>query len=199
MAALKPQHRLFADEFMKNPNGTAAAIAAGYSERSAGPQAHELLQRSDVKAYLAERSAKALVKVDASVDRIVQELAALGFSDIRQIMTADGKGFLPVHEWPREIAVCIASIEVETKDVEADAHEGEERAAVTLTTRVTKVKLWPKVQALALLAQYRKMVGAGDSIPSDLRQQFVGLAVTVAPGATANIQVIAPPGAKGDS
>ena len=191
--ALKPQHRKFADALLKNPqNATEAAIAAGYEPANAGQQAHALQQRPDVKAYLAEKVGKAEIEVVADVARITRELAAIGFSDVRQILTPDGRNFLPIAQWPDDIARCIASIEVETKDVEADVHDGEETPAATLTTRVTKVKLWPKTQALALLAQYRKMIGAGDSIPVDQRQTFVGLAVTVAPGATANIQVVTP-------
>lgn len=145
--------------------------------------AHEILHRPDVKAYLAEKVAKAEIMIVADVDRITRELAAIGFSDVRQILAPDGQSFLPVAEWPDEIARCIASIEVETKHVEVD-----DDSTVT-ATRVTKVKLWPKPQALALLAQYRKMIGSGDPTPPEQRQTFVGLAVTVAPGATANIQI----------
>lgn len=203
---LKPQHRLFADEFMKNPNGTAAAIAAGYSERSAGPQAHELLQRSDVKAYLAERAGKAVAIVDSSVDRITRELAAIGFADLRQVMDDTGK-LLPPSCWPAEIAVCIASIETSRREIHSgirkvkDPDEGEDVLVDEKEFEVvTKIKLWPKVQALELLARYRKMLDNGGNLPGDVRQVFVGMQVTVAPGATLNVQqaVVAGGGDKGE-
>lgn len=202
--ALKPQHRRFCELYLKEPNGTAAAIAAGYSQKTAGVIAHEILQRDDVKAYLAERASKLQAVAVADVDRITRELAAIGFADLRKVMDDTGK-LLPPSTWPDEIAVCIASIETSRREIRSgirkvkDPDEGEDQLVHEDEAEIiTKIKLWPKVEALKLLAVYRKMIGAGDSIPPDQRQTFVGLAVTVAPGATANIQVNAPGGAKGE-
>ena len=53
MADLRPQIMLFVTEYIKNGgNGTQAAIAAGYSEKSAYSQASRLLKSDEVKQYL---------------------------------------------------------------------------------------------------------------------------------------------------
>ncbi|OMF00284.1 hypothetical protein BK124_11545 [Paenibacillus amylolyticus] len=53
MADLRPQIMLFVTEYIKNGgNGTAAAIAAGYSEKSAYSQASRLLKSVEVQQYL---------------------------------------------------------------------------------------------------------------------------------------------------
>ncbi|WP_348624265.1 terminase small subunit [Paenibacillus peoriae] len=53
MAELRPKIMLFVTEYIKNGgNGTAAAIAAGYSEKSAYSQASRLLKSVEVQQYL---------------------------------------------------------------------------------------------------------------------------------------------------
>ena len=41
---LSERQRRFVDEYVKNPNATQAYIAAGYSEKGAGPSAYQLLK-----------------------------------------------------------------------------------------------------------------------------------------------------------
>lgn len=198
MGKLAERHRRFADEWLKNPNGTAAAIAAGYSAKGAGVTAHELLQRSDVKAYLASRTGKLVAVAEADVERITRELAAIGFADVTVLFveSPEGPRLRPLSEWPAEVRVCIASIETSrrvvgikrvTGDKPEDGSEPEE-SLVQEAEIITKIKLWPKVQALELLARYRKMLdgGAGSVAPGG---GFVGMQITVAPGAQLNVQV----------
>lgn len=187
---ITPQQRKFVSEYLKNGgNGTKAAIAAGFKESNAADTAHDLLSRSDITRELEERGTKAIEVADADVARITRELAALGFSDLTTILNPDG-GLRPLSQWPKEITVCIASMEFEdTIVMEPDPTDPSLPARERHVQYVSKIRLWSKTQALALLAQFRKMIGAGDSIPADQRQQFVGLAVTVAAGGTLNVQV----------
>lgn len=48
---LKPRERTFVREYMRDLNGTQAAIRAGYSEKSAASQASRLLRKSEVREY----------------------------------------------------------------------------------------------------------------------------------------------------
>lgn len=52
---MNDQHRVFADKVIELNNATEAAIAAGYSEKSARSKASQLLDREDIKAYVAAR------------------------------------------------------------------------------------------------------------------------------------------------
>ncbi|MFQ9148210.1 MAG: terminase small subunit [Eubacteriales bacterium] len=56
---LTEQKKLFVDEYIRTgcKNATQAAKNAGYSARSAGSQAHDLLKTPEVQAYLSERKA----------------------------------------------------------------------------------------------------------------------------------------------
>ncbi|WP_312281894.1 terminase small subunit [Oscillibacter sp.] len=48
---LKDQHVLFVFEYLRDFNGTQAAIRAGYEETSAASQAWKLLRRPEIKEY----------------------------------------------------------------------------------------------------------------------------------------------------
>ncbi len=194
--SLKPQHRKFVTEYLKNGgNGTQAAITAGYSKTSAHDTAHELLKRPEISREIEERGTKAIQIADASVERIVRELSALGFSNLTTILNPDG-GLKPVSQWPAEITVCISSMEFEdTIVMEPDPTDPKLPARERHVQYVSKIRLWSKTTALTLLAQFRKMIGAGDSIPGEQRQTFVGLNVTVA----GNLNVQVNSGGKGEA
>ena len=48
---LNPQYRKFVQEWMVDMNATRAAIAAGYSEKSAAQTASRLMRRTDIRSY----------------------------------------------------------------------------------------------------------------------------------------------------
>jgi len=84
--AMTDQKRRFVDAYLVDPNGTKAAIAAGYSPKTAAAQASRLLKDVDVAAAI-ERGRKLLaVRSGITPEMVLAELAKLGFSDIRQII-----------------------------------------------------------------------------------------------------------------
>lgn len=62
------QQRLFADQYLVLNNGTKAAIAAGYSEKSARSQASQLLVVEEIEQYIEERRIEAsrIALIDAA-------------------------------------------------------------------------------------------------------------------------------------
>lgn len=70
----------FIHEFVRLRNGTAAAIASGYSRRTAQEQGSRLLSNAMVSAAIKERLAAQLETIDASAEHIAQELAATAFA-----------------------------------------------------------------------------------------------------------------------
>ena len=48
---LNPQYRKFVQEWMVDMNATRAAIAAGYSEKSAAQTASRLMRRTEIRSY----------------------------------------------------------------------------------------------------------------------------------------------------
>jgi len=53
-SALTPRQQRFVEEYVKCPNGAAAARAAGYSEATAKVIAYELLRRDDIRRAVRE-------------------------------------------------------------------------------------------------------------------------------------------------
>lgn len=63
---MNDRQRHFAEEYAKNPNATAAAIAAGYSVRTARSQGNRLLTNADIQQYLRQLQAEARAERIAS-------------------------------------------------------------------------------------------------------------------------------------
>lgn len=146
---LTPKQLRFVQEYLKDLNATQAAIRAGYSRRTADQLGHQLLKKPSVAAAVSERAGKVLEKAEVTVERIVQEAAAIAFHDARKLFHTDGRLKAP-HELDDETAAAIAGIEVE----QLFEGRGEDRAMVGT---LHKVKRWEKTKALELLAKYRKM------------------------------------------
>lgn len=64
----------FAVEYVKDRNATQAAIRAGYSERSAYSQAHELLKKPEIQEAIKELEDAAAARAAVTVDKIVNRL-----------------------------------------------------------------------------------------------------------------------------
>lgn len=81
-------------------------------------------------------------RTEVSADRALLEFARIGFSDLRDAFTEDGK-LLPPHKWPNDLAPAIASVKVSTK-------EGEGGEVIALH----EIKLWDKGKALEQLSKH---------------------------------------------
>lgn len=55
--ALNDKQRRFVDEYLVDLNATQAAIRAGYSPKTAGSQAFDLLKKPEIHEYIEERRA----------------------------------------------------------------------------------------------------------------------------------------------
>lgn len=62
------------DEFLLDGNATAAAVRAGYSERSARSIAHENLTKPDVQAVLAARRGEVASRMKVTREGVIQGL-----------------------------------------------------------------------------------------------------------------------------
>lgn len=71
--ALTPKQREFVRQYMVDLNGAAAAVRAGYAERSARQQAHRLLTNADVRAAI--EAVRPIRLPDG--DEIIRDLQAL--------------------------------------------------------------------------------------------------------------------------
>lgn len=151
MAGLNAKQSRFVAEYLIDLNATQAAIRAGYSEKTAEQQGSRLLSNAKVAAAVAEAQAKRAERTNITQDRVLVELARLGFSDIRRVLTSEG-GLIEPQEWDDETAASIASLEVVT------VHNGEtDKDGNKIPERIHKIKTWDKNSALEKLAKHLGM------------------------------------------
>lgn len=163
-AALMRYER-FAREYLKDMNGTRAAIAAGYSRKTATFQAHDLLRIPYVEeliAKLCERRNKA-VEVDA--EKVLRELALMGHSNMLDyIRVVDGDAVVDLSNLTREQAAAMQEITVE------DYVDG--RGEDARDVKRIRFKLADKARSLELLARHLKLLGdegKGSSGPTNIQ------------------------------
>ncbi len=150
----------FACEYAKSANGKGAARAAGYhgEDHSLEVQASRLLRNAEVLAKIEELRKPELEKAKVDLAHVVAELASVGFSDIGDIMDFDGATprMKPVSALPERTRRAIASIKVR-------------RVAGEEEIEVHEIKLWDKIAALRVLADF---VGLSEQKSQQLNQQF---------------------------
>ena len=85
-----PRQVLFIREYLVDRNATAAAKRAGYSPKSAHAQGHRLLKDAEIVNKI-QRAVNARAKrLDATADRLVQELMRIVTADIRDVVRVEG-------------------------------------------------------------------------------------------------------------
>lgn len=149
--ALNDKQARFVEEYLVDLNATQSAIRAGYSEKTAGQQGFELLKKPEIQEAIAEAKAVRSRRTQITQDRVLQELAKIGFSDLRRVMTSDG-ALLSPHEWDDDIAGAVSSVEVVT------VYRGEEdEDGNKVPEHVHKMRVWDKNSALEKIGKHLGM------------------------------------------
>ncbi len=151
MARNNSRHDRFCREYIKDLNGTRAAIAAGYGKKSAHVTASQLLSNPKVKELLAELTKKHADKLDLSTEKVLSELARVGFSNMLDYIktTEEGSAYVDLSNLTREQAAAIPEITVD----EYVEGKGEHARKV----KRTKLKLVDKIRSLELLGKHLKL------------------------------------------
>lgn len=89
---LQPRQSLFVLEYMVDLNGTQAAIRAGYSPKCAYRQAADLLKLPHVRAAVDLEIEKQKARISFTADQVMEELALIGFSDMKDFIKIDEGG-----------------------------------------------------------------------------------------------------------
>ena len=135
------RRKAFVQAYLANGNnGRQAAITAGFSESGASAAAAMLLKEPSVIAQIQVDGVMAARAAGLTVERTMQEIARLAYSDPRKLFDKQGK-LIPIHELDDDTAAAIASVEVE----ENYSGRGEERELAGFTK---KIKAWDKNTAL---------------------------------------------------
>jgi phage terminase small subunit len=154
---LSLQHKRFVDAYISTGcNGADALRLIGVTtarkgkEGLAGKATAWLRNYPLLRMAIEERKAAAVQRSHDRLIKYVENLDWIATFDFRQMLDADGN-LLPMRDWPDHVAGAVASIEFE----EMYDGRGEERRAVG---RVTKFKLWPKIESIRLLMQFHQLL-----------------------------------------
>lgn len=116
---LTPKQEMFVREYLVDLNGTQAAIRAGYSPKTAGQIAERLLRKGEIQVAVRQETDKRQVRTEITADRVLSELAAIGFADTTQAIYIEN-GQVRVRDTvdlPERLRPAIAEIrETTTKD-----------------------------------------------------------------------------------
>ena len=152
--ALNEKQRRFVDEYLIDLNATQAAIRAGYSDKTAGSQAFDLLKKPEIESYISERMKDRESRTQITQDRVLKELAKIGFSDIRKaVKWGDGLLIANPETGELEIANGIALISSDSIDDDTAASISE----VSQTAQGLKIKMYDKKSALVDIGKHLGM------------------------------------------
>lgn len=148
----------FALEYVQDLNATAAyrRIRPNVKEASARVEASRLLTNPNVQARIARLRAEQLQRLQMSADRVLQELAVCGFSDIGDYLVGDG-GRLELAPGADPTARrALSSVKHKTRH--STRSDGTRE-----TTYEVEYKLWSKPETLKALGQHLGLFKTDDA------------------------------------
>jgi phage terminase small subunit len=150
---MNPKQKLFVAEYLANGmNATNAYISAGYSKNGAAESACALLRNPKVAAAIASKTEKRLAKLEVTADRVVEELAKMGFANMLDYISVDPTGRLAEMDYAKITRDQAAAIQEITMDTAGGSGDGERKLVLR-----TRFKLGDKRGSLELLGKHLKM------------------------------------------
>ena len=142
----KPKYELFAQELAKGTKAGAAYVAAGFNAHASN--AVRLSKNEHVAARVAELLAVGAERAGVTVQRIVEELAKIGFANMADYMRAGegGDPYLDFSALTRDQAAALSEVTVE------DFKDG--RGEEARDVRRIKFKMHDKLNALEKLGKH---------------------------------------------
>lgn len=108
--AKRSRQDIFVDEYLIDLNATQAAIRAGYSVKTADQQGSRLLANVKVQSKIAKEMAERSKRTGVNQDRVVLELAKMGFVNPADVIDLKTGQVLP--DATAEDLACIQSVKV---------------------------------------------------------------------------------------
>ena len=153
MVKLPAKRERFCQEYVKDLNGTQAAIRAGYKVNSANEQAAQLLAILSVKERVAQLQEKIATKCGLTAERVLREIELLAFTNMGDFLKPDENGQLRA-DFRDKTRDQMAAVHEYTVDLSGGGAGDGERKAVE---RV-RFKLTDKVKSLELAARHLKLL-----------------------------------------
>jgi phage terminase small subunit len=158
---LSPKRKRFCEEYIIDLNGLQAAIRAKYSKATAQQQSSRLLSNVKVQAYIKVLMDKRSVRTDITSDRVLQELAAVGFARIDDFLKVEEQTqteALGVDEEGKPITNTWTAKSVNIFETDGmDKNKLPAVASIKQTKEGIELKLHDKMKSLELLGRHLGM------------------------------------------
>lgn len=147
MARTKLDPRVFANEYVKDFDATAAFTRAYGPRKTVGGtrlSAHKMLHSKAGAQAVAELTRARVERIGFDADRVLEEIARLAFSDINNLFEEDGETFRAWKDIDPMFKKAISSVEVHL-----DKN--------SKTVKIHKIKMWDKLGALEKLGKHLRL------------------------------------------
>jgi len=181
---LTPKMESFCQGYARHGNATRAAKEAGYAEKSAHSQAHDLLKKPEISARLNLIRAERWKALHMSDDELLAEAAKIGrFSMARLLhVTPDGDPYLDLSKATDDDLAALTEVSIE--DFTDGREVDDEGNTIKRDVRRVKAKAPNKLQAISLLMKHRGLLtdklevtageGFADAMEAALRRSRQG-------------------------
>jgi len=154
--ALSPKQKKFVGEYLIDLNASASLLRAGYRSKNPDVDGHKLLVKPSISKAIALAMAERAKRTEITADRVLQQLAKIGFVDIKDVVTWAGN------------RIRIRPSEEIDGTLLAEISETETENGGTL-----KIKLNDKMKALELLGRHLGMFKDNLNINANMTVQIV--------------------------
>lgn len=140
---LTEKQKVFCREYLVDFNGTRAAIASGYSKKTAYAVASENLRKPQIQREIQRIADKKLKENGDPIQRIILELQLIAFGDYQDLVQWDENGiekFVPSKKLGNKSRI-VSEISQTT----------------TTSGGSVKIRTYDKIKALELLGKYHKI------------------------------------------
>lgn len=146
MDELTPKIKRFCDEYIKDLNGTQAAIRAGYSAKTATEQASQLLAKLNVQNYISELKHSLSNKNEGLAQQVIDELKKIGFANIQDYISEENE-IKDLTKIDRDKAAAVESIKKTVTEFSGGAESTGKKTSI-------QFKLYDKISALEKLGRH---------------------------------------------
>jgi len=152
--ALNDKQRRFVGEYLIDLNATQAAIRAGYSEKTAGQQAFDLLKKPEIQESISTAMKAREERTEITQDRVLRELAKIGFADIRKAVKW-GADLPVVNSETGEVLIANGVVLVSSEQIDDDTAAAV--SEISQTAQGVKIKMHDKKGALVDIGKHLGM------------------------------------------
>ena len=152
--SLRLRQERFCQEFIIDLNGTKAAIRSKYSKKGARVRASELLANSNIQKRIRELMDKREKRTEVTQDRVLKELALLGFSDLADLVEVGEDGMILVKKFedmPKDASRLLKAIKEDR--IIRETPDGKQ---MVVHDKI-KYEIWDKPKALEMMGRHLGM------------------------------------------